>query len=71
MMLINSEVGVFMYKCFIDSLPKPFDDFFTEQSDIHNYHTRNQTRNKKVFTDQAVQTTGPILWNAMMIISKT
>ena len=64
------EVGVFMYKFYVNVLPKPFDDFFTKRSDIHNYHTRNnsdynQTRNRKVFTDQAVRTTGPILWNAL------
>ena len=44
--------------------------FFTKRSDIHHYHTRNnsdynQTRNKKVFSDQAVRTTGPILWNSL------
>ena len=48
----------------------PFDDFFTKRSDIHNYRTRNnsdnnQTKNKKVCADQAVPTTGPILWNAL------
>ena len=64
------EVGVFMYKYFSGSLPNIFDDFFTKRSDIHNYHTRNsnnynQTRNKKVFSDQAVRTTGPILWNSL------
>ena len=51
-------------------LPKPFDDFFTERSDINNYHTKNngdynQTKNRKLFTDQAVRTTGPILWNVL------
>ena len=59
-----------MYKFFTDLLPKPFDDFFTKQSEIHSYHVRNnsdynKTRNKEVFTDQALQTTGPILWNAL------
>ena len=44
--------------------------FFTELFDIHNYDTRNQsnynpTRNKKVFADKAIRTTGPILWNSI------
>ena len=64
------EVCIFMYTFFSDKLPKRLDDFFTKRSDIHKYHSRNnsdynQTRSKKVFTDQAVRTTGPILWNAL------
>ena len=42
---------------------------FTKLSDI-NYDTRNKsnyntTRNKKVFADKAIRTTGPILWNSI------
>ena len=64
------EVGVFMYKYFIGQLPKIFDGLFTKRSDIHDYRTRrsndfNHTRNKKVFTDQAIRTAGPILWNSL------
>ena len=64
------EVGIFMYKYYTDSLPKSFDDFFVKRSDFHNYHTRNSndyqhTRNKKVFTDHAIRTAGPILWNSL------
>ena len=64
------ELGVFMYKYCLNQLPNSFNNFFTKRSDIHSYHTRNsnnynQTRNKKVFTDQAVRTTGPILWNSL------
>ena len=48
----------------------PFNAFFTKLSDIHNYDTRNKsnynpTRNKKVFADKAIRTTGPILWNSI------
>ena len=44
--------------------------FFTKLSDIHNYDTRNKsnynpTRNRKVFGDKAIRTTGPILWNSI------
>ena len=64
------EVGVFMYRYFNNLLPESFDTFFTKRSDIHDYHTRNscnfnQTRNKRVFTDKTIRTTGPILWNSL------
>ena len=44
--------------------------FFTKLSDIHNCDTRNKsnynsTRNKKVFADKVIRTTGPILWNSI------
>ena len=44
--------------------------FFTKPSDIHNYHTRikpnyNPTRNEKVFANNAIRTTGPILRNSI------
>ena len=47
-----------------------FNTFFTKLSDIHNYDTRNEsnynpTRNRKVFADKAIRTTGPILWNSI------
>ena len=63
------EVGVFMYRYFANLIPESFNTFFTKRSDIHNYHTRNncnlnQTRNKRVFTDRTIRTTGPILWNS-------
>ena len=64
------EVGIFMYKYHTESLPKSFDDFFIKRSDFHKYYTRyssdyHHTRNKKVFTDQAIRTAGPILWNSL------
>ena len=44
--------------------------FFTKLSDIYTNDTRNKsnyspTRNKKVFADKAIRTTGPILWNSI------
>ena len=68
--LYNVELAVFMYKYHYELLPKVFNNYFTKRSDIHDYHTRhsenyNHTRNKKVFTDHAVKTTGPILWNSI------
>ena len=47
-----------------------FNTFVTKLSDIHNYDTRNKsnynpTRNRKVFADKAIRTTGPILWNSI------
>ena len=64
------EVGVFMYRYFANLIPESFNTFFTKRCDIHNYHTRNncnlnQTRNKRVFTDRTIRTTGPILWNSL------
>ena len=64
------ELGVFMYKYFNGLLPMSFNTFFTKLSDIHNYDTRNKsnynpTRNRKVFADKAIRTTGPILWNSI------
>ena len=63
------ELGVFMYKYFNGFLPMSFNTFFTKLSDIHDNDTRNKsnynpTRNRKVFTDKAIITTGPILWNS-------
>jgi hypothetical protein len=64
------EVGVFMFKHFKNQLPETFDNFFTNQASTHDYDTRNTqnytvTRNKKVFSDQSIRTTGPILWNSL------
>ena len=64
------EVGVFMYRYFERLLPDSFNTFFTKRSDIHDYHTRNScklnpTRNKLVFTDKSIRTTGPKLWNSL------
>ena len=43
---------------------------FSKQAECHKYLTRNAndytlTRYKKVFSDQTVRTSGPILWNSL------
>jgi hypothetical protein len=70
------ELGVFMYKYNINELPNSFNCFFTKRSKIHNYQTRNAdnfhlAKNNKVFTDNGVRTTGPILWNSIQNSIKT
>ena len=64
------EVGVFMFRYFTNQLPNGFRDSFSKQAECHKYLTRNAndytlTRNKKVFSDQTVKTSGPILWNSL------
>ena len=71
----NVELGVFMYKDYNDLLLKIFKDFFTQRSDVNNNYTRNSEncnhrKNKKVFTDHAVRTTGPILWDSINDLAK-
>ena len=68
--MYTMELGVFMYKFTINDLPVAFNSFFKRRSEIHNYPTRqlddfNQTKNKRVFSDQSVKTQGPILWNSL------
>ena len=68
--MYNLEVGVFMYKFTNNELPNVFDRYFTKRSTIHNYSTRqgqdfNLTMNKKCFSDHAIRTSGPILWNSL------
>ena len=48
------ELGVFMFKYFINDLPGAFKDYFTKRSDTHDYPARhvddfNLTKNKKLF----------------------
>ena len=64
-----------MYAClhfrhFTNKLPNGFRNSFSKQAECHKYLTRNAndytlTRNKKVFSDQIVRTSGPILWNSL------
>ena len=70
------ELGVFMYRFSINDLPVAFNNFiFSKRSDVHNYSTRhvndfNRTKNKKTFSDHAIRTNGPILWNSLPKILK-
>ena len=64
------EVGFFMFRYSLNQLPVRFTAFFSKNSDSHGYHTRNGndftlTRNKKVFSDLSIKTTGPILWKSI------
>ena len=68
--MYNLELGVFMFKYSINELPNVFNQYFKKRSDIHNYPTRhandlNLAKNKKCFSDKAVRTTGPVLWNTL------
>ena len=59
-----------LYICINTSITYYQNNFFRKRSDVHNCPTRNnndyqQARNKRVFTDQAVRITGPILWNSL------
>ena len=64
------ELGTFMYKYTVNELPSSFKDYFKKRSDIHNYSTRhsnnfNLTKNKRIFSDHSVRTSGPHLWNSL------
>ena len=64
------EQGVFMYKYSINDLSVAFKEYFMKRSDIHDYPTRhvnnlNLTNNRKSFSDHAIRTNGPILWNSL------
>ena len=64
------ELGVFMYKFYINDLPVAFNDYFKNRSDIHDYPTRQINNltlslNRKSFSDHAIRTSGPHLWNSL------
>ena len=59
-----------MFRHFTNQLPIGFRRLFTKQAECHKYSTRNANdytliRNKKVFSDQTVRTSGPLLWNSL------
>ena len=64
------ELGVFMIKYSINDLPGAFKDYFTKRPDTHDYLTRhvndlNLTKNKKAFSEHAIQTHGSVLWHSL------
>ena len=64
------EIDTFMFRYSSNNLPDGFKCFFSKNSDLHEYYTRNGndftlTRNKKVFSDQSIKTSGPILWKSI------
>ena len=59
-----------MYKFYINDLPVDFNNYFKKRSDIHDYPTRQVndltlSLNKKSFSDHAIRTSGPHLWNSL------
>ena len=68
----NLELGVFMYRYFINDLPVVSKEYFIKCSDIHDYPTRHGNdlkliNNKKSFSDHSI-CNGLIVWN---LLSKT
>ena len=64
------ELGVFMYKHQTNSLPRIFCNYFTKNSQIYNYGTRNASgysahKRNKMFSDRAIRAAGPTLWNSL------
>ena len=64
------ELAVFMYRFSISDLTVVFKLYFTKRSEIHDYPIRhvddlNLTNNKKSSSDNAIRTSGPILWNSL------
>ena len=62
------NIGTFMYKFYNDSLPPIFNEFFTENRNIHNYPTRNaaKLRIPRVRTNLAerfIRKSGVKFWN--------
>ena len=67
---------MFDIKYSTNDLPNIFNDYFIKRSDIHGYQTRhvndlNLTKNKKHFSDHSVRTSGPILWNNLVVKIKS
>ncbi len=64
------ELGLFMYKHQTNHLPSVFSEYFVRNNQIHKYQTRNASdysinKTKKKYSDRAIRTTGPILWNSL------
>ena len=64
------ELGVFMYKIHVNELPMAFSNFFKKRADVHNYPTRqvnylSLSLYKKSFSDHAIRTNEPHLWNSL------
>ena len=67
---INSKWVFSCWDTLQNQLPNGFRDSFSKEAECHKYLTRNAndytlTRNKKVFSDQNVRTSGPIFWNSL------
>ena len=68
--MYTQELGVFMYRFSTSDLPVVFKEYFTKRSEIHEYPTGHVNYlNLKIvwfsFSDHAIRTGGPILWNLL------
>ena len=64
------EAGIFMFKHFNNHLPIAFNQFFSKHNELHEYFTRcnndyTLTKNRLVFSDQTIKTSGPIIWKSL------
>jgi hypothetical protein len=70
------SIGMFMFHHHKGNLPTIFDDFFQENRNIHQYHTRNARnfRPPKIKSQQAqnfIKSTGANFWNTIKNIIPT
>ena len=64
-----------MYKHQTNHLPSVFSEYFIRNNQIQKYQTRNASdysinKTKKKYSDRAIRTTGPILWNSLDVSLK-
>lgn len=68
--LSKLQLAVFMYKFYANQLPPSFNSYFTSNSSIHSYNTR-QASNYHLFSlstshrRNSIVATGPKLWNGL------
>ena len=63
-------MGYLYGEILVNDLPVAFNDYFKKRSDIHHYPTRQISNltlslNRKSFSDHAIRTSGPYLWNSL------
>ena len=68
--MCNYNVAKFMYQCYNNLLPKPFEAFFLFNKDVHAYNTRNKDKfhlplMRKQVTKLSIFYEGPLLWNTI------
>ena len=64
------NLGVFMYKLFLNTLPGAFSNMFIRNEDLHTYPTRHShsyrlPRTRTVFAQKTIKFTGPKFWNEL------
>ena len=65
---VSLETAIFMYKLNNNLLPCTFNDYFTVNSNIHNYNTRDAQNlhlplNRTSCSQSSIVYNGPVLWN--------